>query len=67
MNIMRWKHIQHIDKCVDKMKYKPMNEWMSQKNHIFLQIHASNVFSMHDIRAQNVWIMNEQFLHDFHY
>jgi hypothetical protein len=36
------------------MKFKPMNERMSQKFHIFLQIRASNMFSMHDISAQNV-------------
>jgi hypothetical protein len=40
---------------------------MSQKFHIFPQIHASNVFSMHDVCAQNVWIMNEWILHDFHF
>jgi hypothetical protein len=30
-------------------------------------IHMSNVFSMHDISAWNVRIMNELMLHDFHF
>jgi hypothetical protein len=46
------------------MKYEPMNEWMSHKFHIFEETFVSNVFS---ISAWNVWIMNEQILHNFHY
>jgi hypothetical protein len=49
------------------MKYEPMNERLSHKFCIFLEIHVSNVFSIIDINVWNVWIMNEQILHDFHY
>jgi hypothetical protein len=49
------------------MKYEPMNEQMSHEFHIFLWICVSNVFSMDNINAWNLWIMNEQILYDFHY
>jgi len=49
------------------MKYKPMNEQMSCKFHIFLQICMSNVFSIHNINVWNIQIMNEQILQNFDY
>jgi hypothetical protein len=32
--------------------YELMNEWMSHKFHIFLKLHVSNVFSMHNIKYE---------------
>ncbi len=62
MNIMCWKYIWHMDKCVDEWN---MNIRMSECQTNFASSYkfVSNVFSMHDINAWNIQIMNEWILH----
>jgi len=56
-----------VIKCVDIWN---MNLWMNECHMDFASFnksHVSNMFSMHDINAWNIQIMNNFLLHDFHY
>jgi hypothetical protein len=59
LNIMLWKHIWHMDKCVNEWS---TNVWMNECHTNFSSSCIfSNEFSMHNISAWNLQIMNEQF------
>ncbi len=60
-----WKHIWHMDKCVNKWNMKLlMNKYHTK---FVISYHVSNVFSIHHISVWNVQIVNEWISHNFHY